>query len=66
MAMLEEEAVRPTESEKLDAYRAEELAKRGFDEHDVELLVASQVSLHDVNRLLDLGCPHTLVLLILL
>lgn len=64
MDMLEEAA--RSEAAQLDQWRTSELARRGFDEHDVELLVAAQVSLHDVDRLLDRGCPLTTALLILL
>lgn len=56
----------PTEQEKLDQWRATELARRGFDEPSVELLVLSQVDLHDVDALLEHGCPHTTALLILI
>lgn len=41
----------PTEKQRLDLWRTKELA---------------QVDLHDVDRLLQAGCPHTTALMILL
>lgn len=59
-------AERPTERENLDRWRAAQLARLGFDEHAVELLVAVEADLHDVARLLNNGCPHATALLILI
>lgn len=64
MEMLEDTG--PTEKQRLDLWRTRELEKRGFEGHAVELLVLAQVDLHDVDRLLQAGCPHTTALMILL
>lgn len=64
MATLED-AGKQTEAEKLDSWRANELRRRGFDEHAVELLVQVQVDLHEVDYLLGRGCPHGVAVSIL-
>ena len=61
-----QDAERETDRDRLDRWRTGELPKRGFDSHEIELLVAADVSLHDVDRLIGNGCPVTTALLILL
>jgi hypothetical protein len=65
MDSLEEAAV-PTEQERVDRWRAEKLTGLGFDEHDVELLVAARADVHQATEMLERGCPRYLALEILL
>jgi hypothetical protein len=56
-----------TESERIERWRVEELARAGYDADDaVELASRSYVDLHLAVQLLERGCPPATALRILL
>jgi hypothetical protein len=56
-----------TESERIERWRVEELARAGYDADDaVELAGRSYVDLHLAVQLLERGCPPATALRILL
>jgi hypothetical protein len=56
-----------TESERIERWRVEELARAGYDADDaVELAGRSYVDLHLAIELLERGCPPRIALRILL
>jgi hypothetical protein len=56
-----------TESERIERWRVEELARAGYDADDaVELASRSYVDLHLAIELLERGCPPRIALRILL
>lgn len=69
--LTESQATLPTsqphsDREKVDVWEREQLKRLGFDKIATDLLVVGRVSWHEVDRLLERGCPPGLVHSILL
>jgi hypothetical protein len=59
--------VTDTELDRVENWRAEELARAGFDPSDAIALAARHdIDLHLATRLIELGCPHDTAIQILI
>ena len=59
--------VTDTELERVENWRAEELARAGFDPSDaIALAGRHDIDLHLALRLIELGCPHDTAISILI
>ena len=55
-----------SDDQRLHAFRLDQFLRMGFDIEQAETLANSAISWHEVYRLRGDGCPHELVLRILL
>lgn len=53
-------------SEKVLDWRQHEFERMGFDKHDAGALAATRIDIHDMQKLLDKGCPSDLAWRILM
>ena len=60
--MAEETTLEERQLRQLIEHRLFQAIRLGFGIDEAETIAASSVDLHDLERLIDLGCPHDIAL----